>query len=131
MSSAQSDAEWAVQDREHDEKRLAEMDAQLAAKDAEIAELRRHMVADKHQAARATEAQMLALTRLDRAREDFNTVRAERDEARECVKRLYSALASVETGVAWLAIDAADADIASAIELRLRAALAATPEHPR
>lgn len=111
MSSAQSDAEWAVHDREHDEKRLAKMDAQLAAKDAEIAELRA-CIADLRAVCHESAGKILE------HRLAAQQAESERDEARECVGRLY--------GILRLLYMSAEISPGFWDE-----ALAATPEHLR
>lgn len=81
MGSAQSDAEWAEQDREADAAELARLRESVIAKDAEIAELRAraHMLGSE-----LREADLRAESYL----QERSKAVSERDEARECVRRL-------------------------------------------
>ena len=91
-----------------------QLNEQLAAKDREIAELRRQLAEAVEMCARTQNEGMDSL----RARW---AAERERDEARECVGRLYSAAIDV------MAIAGRDTLPFNT----LRAALAATPEHLR
>lgn len=118
---------------------------ELAAKDRDIAELRAKLVGwDELLAtsvggydagipvlkAAATEIMSLidALAGADR---DYLALRNERDEARECVGRLYPALAAFEDCAGHDVKGEALEDAARDEYTAMRAALAATPEHLR
>lgn len=113
MSSAQSDAEWAEQDREAEAAELSSLRDAVIAKDAEIAELRAraHMLGSE-----LREADLRAESYL----QERSKAVAERDEARVWVAKLW------REGSAMLIAGSGREDFGS-----LAAVIDETPEHLR